>query len=51
MAIGTYYWIPGTCAQADAVVANAQTADTILMAHKGTNLLSSCHIPYLQSVS
>lgn len=47
----TYHRVPRARAQADTVVANAQTADTVLVTYEGSDLLSSGDIPYLKTVS
>lgn len=49
-----YEGVPRTRAQTYAVVRHTQTADTVLVAHEGANLLAPSHVPNLfaeQSVS
>jgi len=43
----TYERVPRACAQADAIVADSQTADTVVMTDQGTDLLPTSDIPNL----
>jgi len=44
---GPYQRIPRACAQANTVVANAQAADTVLVADKRSDLFSPRNVPHL----
>lgn len=47
----TYERVPRSSTQADAIVANAQTAHAILVANQRSDSLAACHIPDLPHVS
>lgn len=46
----TYQRVPRTGTQTDTVIADAQTADTVLMPTQGANLVSTEDIPDLREI-
>lgn len=44
----SYHRIPRACTQADAVVADSQAANAVLVANQGADLFASCNIPNLK---
>lgn len=46
----SYQRVPWTCAQAHAIVANTQTADTVAVANQCANLLPASNIPDLKII-